>query len=100
MLQAFPGCVFGVSHIGYVMVSFGIINALSSMLIGPLEKWTNRRLLFLVAVLLNLTVLIVLLLWPPENGPDVVFYLLPGVWAVADSIWQVATMSAFRIQMF
>ena len=92
-LQAFPGCVFGVSHIGYVMVGYGCVNALASVLVGPLEKLINRKLMFLLATAFNMIVFAVVMLWQPEDGPNAVFYVLPVVWGMADAIWQVTSLS-------
>ena len=92
-MQAFPGCVLGVSHIGYVMITFGITGAIASILAGRKEKICGRKFLFVFAKLLNVGSICVMATWNPEHGPDVVMYLLPAGWALADAIWQVSIMS-------
>lgn len=43
--QAFVTCALGVNMVGYVMVSFAVVNAISSMTFGFLMEYTGRRLI-------------------------------------------------------
>ncbi|KAH9627920.1 hypothetical protein HF086_015364 [Spodoptera exigua] len=77
LLAAFIGCAYGISNIGYVMICFGVFNALAAPVAGALVK------------LLNLCLLTSLLYWRPEPEQWLVFYALAAIWGTADAVWLV-----------
>lgn len=44
------GCAYGISNIGYVMICFGVFNALAAPAAGSLVKITGRYPVMLVAL--------------------------------------------------
>lgn len=40
--QAFVGCTYGISNIGFVMICFGVCNALAAPVAGSIVKLTGR----------------------------------------------------------
>lgn len=42
MRQAYVGCAYGISNIGFVMICFGAWNAIAAPLAGALVKTTGR----------------------------------------------------------
>ena len=96
ILQAFPGCVLGVSQIGFIMISYGAVDALASLLVGRIERYVGRKVLFVFAKLITNASLVVMIVWNPTNGYEFLMYLLPAMWAIADAVWQVSTTSEFQ----
>ncbi|KAF9822001.1 hypothetical protein SFRURICE_018948, partial [Spodoptera frugiperda] len=87
--QAFIGCAYGISNIGYVMICFGVFNALAAPVAGALVKVTGRFPVMVTALLLNLCLLTSLLYWRPEPEQWLVFYALAAIWGTADAVWLV-----------
>ncbi|XP_026761823.2 UNC93-like protein isoform X2 [Galleria mellonella] len=87
--QAFVGCAYGISNIGYVMIAFGVFNALAAPLAGGMVKLTGRYPVMVTALILNLCLLSALLRWRPDPDQWFVFYLLASVWGAADAVWLV-----------
>ncbi|XP_072948781.1 uncharacterized protein [Epargyreus clarus] len=87
--QAFVGCAYGISNIGFVMICFGAFNAAAAPLAGALVKTTGRYPVMVTALLLNLILLSALLLWRPDPEQWLVFFLLAAIWGTADAVWLV-----------
>ncbi|KAJ8722224.1 hypothetical protein PYW08_004626 [Mythimna loreyi] len=87
--QAFIGCAYGISNIGYVMICFGVFNALAAPIAGALVKVTGRFPVMVTALLLNVCLLSALLSWRPEPQQWLVFYALAAIWGTADAVWLV-----------
>ncbi|XP_048478605.1 UNC93-like protein [Plutella xylostella] len=87
--QAFVGCAYGISNIGYVMICFGVVNAAAAPVAGALVKMTGRFPVMVAALLLNLCLLSALLVWRPEPAQWLVFYALAAAWGAADAVWLV-----------
>ncbi|XP_041979538.1 UNC93-like protein [Aricia agestis] len=87
--QAFVGCAYGIPNIGFVMICFGVFNALAAPIAGVVVKVTGRYPVMLTALLLNLCLLSALLLWRPSAEQWFVFYLLAAIWGAADAVWLV-----------
>ncbi|XP_069136168.1 protein unc-93 homolog A-like [Argopecten irradians] len=90
--KSFVACRLGVEWVGYTMICFGVFNTLGSPLSGILAKYVGRGSLLLFALLLNLGVLAGLRFWEVPENPSVkhllLFFVFPGLWGLADSIWQ------------
>uniref|UniRef100_A0A2A4IZ62 UNC93-like protein n=1 Tax=Heliothis virescens TaxID=7102 RepID=A0A2A4IZ62_HELVI len=87
--QAFIGCAYGISNIGYVMICFGVFNALAAPVAGALVKVTGRFPVMVTALVLNLCLLSALLSWRPDPEQWLVFYALAAIWGTADAVWLV-----------
>lgn len=59
--QAYVGCGLGISQIGYVMTSFGIADAICSLVFGPLIKLFGRIPLFIFGAVNNMLMIFTLL---------------------------------------
>ncbi|XP_060062872.1 protein unc-93 homolog A-like [Ylistrum balloti] len=90
--KSFVACRLGVEWVGYTMICFGVFNTMGSPLSGTLAKYVGRGLLLLIAFLLNLGVLAGLRFWALPEDPTfkqtILFFVFPGIWGLADSIWQ------------
>lgn len=52
--KAYAGCALGISEIGYVMASFGLADAICSLVFGPLIKLFGRMPLLMFGAVINL----------------------------------------------
>ncbi|XP_045447914.1 UNC93-like protein [Melitaea cinxia] len=87
--QAFVGCAYGISNIGFVMICFGVFNALAAPVAGAVVKLTGRYPVMLTALLLNLCLLSSLILWRPDPDQWLLFFVLAAIWGIADAVWLV-----------
>ncbi|KAL0838653.1 hypothetical protein ABMA28_016729 [Loxostege sticticalis] len=87
--QAFVGCAYGINNIGYVMICFGVFNALAAPIAGAIVKLTGRYPVMITALVLNLILITALLLWRPDPDQWLVFFGLAAVWGTADAVWLV-----------
>ncbi|KPJ08594.1 UNC93-like protein [Papilio machaon] len=87
--RAFVGCAYGISNIGFVMICFGVFNALAAPLAGAIVKITGRYPVMLTALVLNLCLISALLLWRPSPDQWLVFFVLAAIWGAADAVWLV-----------
>uniref|UniRef100_A0A0N4ZBR2 MFS domain-containing protein n=1 Tax=Parastrongyloides trichosuri TaxID=131310 RepID=A0A0N4ZBR2_PARTI len=85
--KAYVGCGLGISQIGFIMTSFGVADAICSLVFGPLIKLFGRMPLFVFGAVINMLMIITLLMWPINPGDIQVFYVIAGVWGMADGVW-------------
>lgn len=85
--KAYVACGLGISHIGYVMTSFGVADAVCSLVFGPLIKLFGRMPLFVFGAVINLLMIITLMIWPLNPGDRALFNAIAGVWGMADGVW-------------
>ncbi|XP_014214880.1 UNC93-like protein [Copidosoma floridanum] len=86
---AFVSCAWGISKIGYVMICFGVVNAIAAPAIGSIVKVTGRMPVMLFAFCLHLGILVALILWRPQAQQGWIFFLVSGLWGVCDAVWLV-----------
>ncbi|XP_072265284.1 protein unc-93 homolog A isoform X2 [Pyxicephalus adspersus] len=89
--KSYVTCSLGIHFVGYVMICFAAVNAISSLLFGKLSRYTGRMFLFFLAALTNFAAIIALLFWIPNPNELFVFFLFPAIWGMADAIWQTQT---------
>ncbi|XP_026830337.1 UNC93-like protein [Ooceraea biroi] len=86
---SFVSCAWGISNIGYVMICFGITNAVAALATGSIVKLTGRKPVMIFAFCLHLSILIFMMRWRPTPDQGLVFFSISGLWGVCDSIWLV-----------
>ncbi|OWF56668.1 UNC93-like protein [Mizuhopecten yessoensis] len=89
--QAYVACELGLAWVGYAMICFGAVNTIASPLNGILTRYIGRPLLFLFGFCVNAGMLVLLLMWIPDKDQLFLFFVIPGVWALGDTIWQTQT---------
>lgn len=78
------------------MITFGVTDALFSFISGRMEKLVGRVFLFSAAIVINICMLITMIFWfPGTEGQRFIFYLIPGLWGVADAVWQTTTSGEY-----
>ncbi|KAJ8791524.1 hypothetical protein J1605_020620 [Eschrichtius robustus] len=86
--QSYTTCALGIQFVGYVMICFSAVNALCSVLYGKLAQYTGRIALFALGAVTQLSCFIALLLWKPHPRQLPLFFAFPGLWGMADAVWQ------------
>ncbi|KAG7211087.1 hypothetical protein KM043_016448 [Ampulex compressa] len=86
---SFVSCAWGINNIGYVMICFGVTNAIAALATGSIVKLTGRKSVMIFAFCLHLGILIFLLQWRPTPDQGSIFFLLSGLWGLCDAIWLV-----------
>ncbi|XP_033335081.1 UNC93-like protein [Megalopta genalis] len=86
--QAYISCALGVHRVGYVMICFGVVNAVCSLVFGSLMKFVGRQPLMALGAIVHASLVVVLLHWKPHPDNPYVFYTVSGLWGVGDAVWQ------------
>ncbi|CAK9799471.1 UNC93-like protein [Anthophora quadrimaculata] len=86
--QAYISCALGVHRVGYVMICFGVVNAVCSLVFGSLMKFVGRQPLMVLGAIVHVSLVVVLLHWKPHPANPYVFYTVSGLWGVGDAVWQ------------
>ncbi|XP_065055269.1 protein unc-93 homolog A-like isoform X1 [Rhopilema esculentum] len=97
--KSFVTCVLGVDKVGYVMICFGVTDAILSYAIGKLSEYTGRPVLMFSGAALNLGLMVGLLIWKPVPDDLPMFFVAAAMWGVADSLWQ-TQVNAFYGYLF
>ncbi|XP_011264318.1 UNC93-like protein [Camponotus floridanus] len=86
---SFVSCAKGISNVGYVMICFGVTNAIAALATGSIVKLTGRKPVMIFAFCLHLSLFFFMLRWKPTPEQGIIFFLVSGLWGVCDSIWLV-----------
>jgi predicted MFS family arabinose efflux permease len=84
----YVSCVLGVHNVGWVLITYGVCDAICSVSFGAVIKYTGRVPIFLLGAAINLVVVIIFFEWTPNADQAYVFYILAGMWGIADAVWQ------------
>ncbi|KAL1130888.1 hypothetical protein AAG570_012129 [Ranatra chinensis] len=86
--QAYVSCALGIPSVGYVMICFGVVNAICSVVFGSLMKYVGRLPLMALGGGVHACLVIVLLYWRPHPDSPLIFFAISGLWGVGDAVWQ------------
>ncbi|KRT83652.1 membrane transporter [Oryctes borbonicus] len=86
---AFVSCGWGINNIGFVMICFGVSNGIAAMIIGHLVKIIGRSPVIAFGLALHIAIMITLLIWKPDNTNKLIYFLMSGLWGIADAVWLV-----------
>lgn len=75
-------------YVGLVLIAYGICDSIGSVSFGQLVKYLGRWPCFVLAALINYSLIITMFLWKPTDSTIVVLFVLAGLWGVADAVWQ------------
>ncbi|XP_008067057.2 protein unc-93 homolog A [Carlito syrichta] len=95
--RSYVTCALGIQFVGYVMICFSTTDALCSLLYGKVSQYTGRILLYVLGAVTQLSSIIALLLWRPHTQQLAVFFVFPGLWGVADAVWQTQNNALFGV---
>ncbi|KAG8282952.1 potassium channel regulator activity protein [Homalodisca vitripennis] len=86
--KAYVSCAYGIHNIGYVMICFGVVNAICSVVFGSIMKFIGRSPLMILGAVVHAGLVIILLYWKPHPQSPLVFFTISGLWGVGDAVWQ------------
>ncbi|KAK3085295.1 hypothetical protein FSP39_001180 [Pinctada imbricata] len=101
--KSYISCTIGIWNIGYVMICYGVTDAILSLTFGALVKWVGHtpffvledlafdrifNAVFLIAFIVHGGTQIFLLLWEPNNADYVIFFVIAGLWGMGDAVIQ------------
>jgi len=86
--QAYVSCAMGIHSIGYVMICFGVVNAICSIIFGSIMKYIGRIPIIALGTIVHGSIVIVMLFWRPHPESPLVFFAIAGLWGVGDAVWQ------------
>ncbi|KAM8952964.1 protein unc-93 homolog A-like [Pelodytes ibericus] len=90
-------CAIGIRMVGFVIICFGVPNAICSAVFGKLSEYTGRISLFILGAVINIGCIIALLVWRPHADQIVWFFVLSGVWGISDAVWQTQLSSLYGV---
>ncbi|XP_055472094.1 protein unc-93 homolog A [Psammomys obesus] len=95
--RSYVTCALGIHFVGYVMICFSAFTSLCSLLYGKISKYTGRAVLYVLGAATQLSCIIVLLLWSPTTSQLPVFFILSGLWGMADAVWQTQNNALYGV---
>eukprot|EP00794_Sanderia_malayensis_P014408 gene14408-15909_t len=97
--NAFVTCSLGIEKVGFVMICFGVTDALCSFGLGKLSEYTGRPILMFSGAAVNLGLIIMLLAWQLNREYVAMYYVTAAGWGFCDAIWQ-TQVNAFYGHLF
>lgn len=94
---AFVSCAVGTGSVGFVMMTFGLADAIGCVVTGYIAKVTGRLPLIVAATLVDAALFITILVWSPQAGYGYVLYIIAVLWGLADSVWLVQINAYYGI---
>ncbi|KAM4695107.1 protein unc-93 homolog A-like [Discoglossus pictus] len=95
--KSYVTCILGLKYVGFVIICFGVTNALCAALFGKLTQYTGRIPLFLLGAAINVGCIIGFLIWKPSTGNFAVFFVMSALWGIADAVWQTLLSSLYGV---
>ena len=95
----YVSCVLGVHNVGWVLITYGVLDAICSVSFGAIIKHVGRAPIFLFGAAVNLVVVIIFFEWSPNTDQTYVFFILAGMWGMADAVWQTQINGKFFNQV-
>jgi len=78
------------------MITFGLFDAIFSLLFGALARIIGRVPIFIIGASLNFIVIGVLFNWVPHPEDSYLYFILAEFWGIADAVWQSQRVCEFR----
>lgn len=88
-MQAFVACGWGISRIGYVMIWFGIANALAAGLSGAVAKMVGRNNILICTLILHGSLLMWMRQWIAVPNDFIAYCSMAALWGLLDGTWLV-----------
>lgn len=95
--QAYVSCSLGIHNVGFVMITFGLTDAIFSMVFGSIIKVVGRIPIFVFGAIVNAAIIMVLYLWKSSPEEPYVFFIIAGCWGLGDAVWQTQVNAFYGI---
>lgn len=86
--KSYVGCALGIENIGFVMICYGVTDAVCSLLFGRLVQFVGHIPFFVLAFFLHGGLQIAFLLWQVGNDKIYLFYIFAALWGMGDAVIQ------------
>ena len=88
LAQGFVSCTLNAKYVGLILIAYGICDSIGSFGFGQLVKYIGRWPCFVLAALINYSLIITMFLWKPSEDQIAVLFIIAGLWGLADAVWQ------------
>ncbi|XP_040283130.1 protein unc-93 homolog A-like [Bufo bufo] len=95
--KSYVTCILGLKYVGFVIICFGVTNSICAAIFGKLVQYTGRIPLFLLGAAINIGCIIAFLIWKPATDNFAVFFVMSGLWGIADAVWQTLLSSFYGV---
>ncbi|XP_057311199.1 protein unc-93 homolog A-like isoform X2 [Hydractinia symbiolongicarpus] len=95
--EAYVTCAVGIQKVGFIMIAFGVSNAISSYIVGSITKWLGRLVVIICAMVFNIGLVIWHHLWETLSSSLFIFFVTAAAWGINDSVWQTQTIAHFGV---
>lgn len=86
--QAFIACSTGMNYIRYIIITFGLIFAISGALYGYLVQLIGRLPFFLSAAGVSLLILLSMqFFWSPDAASPAILFVIAALWGCTEAVW-------------
>ena len=82
-------CGWGISRVGYVMICFGIANAIAAGLAGAVAKVIGRTKVLITTMIAHGILLFWMHQWTAVANDYMAYGTMAAVWGLLDGIWLV-----------
>ncbi|CAF0921089.1 unnamed protein product [Adineta ricciae] len=86
--KGFVSCTLNAKYVGLILIAYGICDSIGSLSFGQLVKYIGRWPCFLIAALINYSLIITMFIWKPSEDQIYVLFILAGLWGLGDAVWQ------------
>jgi len=93
----YVSCSWDVAHVGFVMMCYGAVDAVTAMVTGQMVKYVSQAPLILLGMALNMATFIAMFLWVPHPDAPMLYYVMVSVWAIADGIYQTQLQALYGV---
>nr|XP_034831775.1 UNC93-like protein [Maniola hyperantus] len=94
---SFVSCAIGTGTVGFVMMTFGMADAIGCVVFGYLAKVTGRIPLIIVATIAHFLLFMLILVWKPQHDQSHIMFIIAIFWGLCDSIWLVQINAYYGI---
>lgn len=85
--RSYVTCTLGIDYVGYCMITMGLANVLSSVMVALCAKYIPREVVLGFGGVVHIGLMIGFLIWIPEKNL-LIFFILAATWGICDAVWQ------------
>ncbi|GAB1602118.1 hypothetical protein Ahia01_000490600, partial [Argonauta hians] len=89
--KSYVQCSLGSHAIGLVLITFGLVNSISSVVVGYIAQHLKRVAIVIAGATFNTGLLIVFSVWKPQPQDVPNFYVVAACLGLCDAIWHTQT---------
>ncbi|CAF4042969.1 unnamed protein product [Rotaria sordida] len=94
---SFVSCTLNAKYVGLILIAYGICDSIGSFCFGQLVKFIGRWPCFVIAAIINYSLIITMFIWKPTDKQIYVLFILAGLWGLADAVWQTQITSFYGV---